>query len=478
MWCKTGNARAAAAVLMTIGLLAGCGGSGDEKDPAAKAEPSAGEWKPWVLSSGADVPVAPPPREGSAAARRDEQALAAIVAGRTAGQERRAREQAQDTVVEPWMSRAMAFVAERVKNPPLSSRAYGLVSVAMHDAAIAAYHWKYRYKRRAPARDDALVDAPADPSYPSEYAAIAGAGSRVLAYLFPEAPRARLEIDAEDAAQARVLAGVSYPSDAAAGLKLGRDVARRVIAYAKRDGSTRRWDGKRPRGRGYWEPPPGSIARPVEPLAGTWKTWILRNGKQLRPPPPPAFDSAKFRAEASEVVRIRENLTAEQKRIATFWAGGQGTPLPAGVWDQVMLEYVPDQGLSVPRQTRVFALLNAAMDDAGIASWEAKFAYWGPRPISAIRDLGLDKDWKPYLDTPFFPGYVSGHSTYSGAAGQVLAHLFPGDAKLWRQKADEAGISRLYGGIHFRSDNVHGLRMGREIGRLAVRRAEQDGAES
>ncbi len=457
--------------------LGGCGGSDDAADAGAKAEPTAGAWTPWVLSSGADVEVAPPPRAGSAVARRDEQALRSATRNRTPATERLARAQAAETAVEPWMSQALQFVAERVKNPPVSSRAYGLVSIAMHDAAIAAWHWKYRYRRSAPSQDP-LVPRPADPSYPSEHAAIAGAASRVLEYLFPEAPKARLEIQAEDAAQLRVAAGVSYPSDAKAGLQLGHDVAQRVIAVAKRDGSQRVWDGKRPRGRGFWEPPPGSLARPVEPLAGTWKTWILRNGRQLRPPPPPAFGSAKFRAEAREVIRIGANLTAEQKRIATFWAGGQGTPLPAGVWDQVMLAYVPEQKLSVPRQTRVFALLNAAMDDAGIASWDAKFTYWNPRPMNAIRDLGLDRRWEPYLDTPFFPAYVSGHSTYSGAAGEVLAHLFPADAKLWRAKAQEAGISRLYGGIHYRADNVFGLRMGRDIGRLAVRRAERDGAES
>ena len=477
---RFGRAPAVVLACVIAAILGGCGGDSSDDGGASspKAEPTAGDWKPWVLRSGADIAVAPPPREGSAAARRDDQALADAIRRRTAAQEKAARKQAEDTVVAPWMSHAMEFVAERVKNPPVSSRAYGLVTIAMHDAAIAAWHWKYRYRRKAPSRDDALVGAPPDPSYPSEYAAIAGAGSRVLEYLFPEAPKARLELEAEDAAQARVLAGVSYPSDAAAGLKLGRDVARRVISQARRDGSSRRWDGRRPRGRGYWEPPPGSIARPVEPLAGTWKTWILRDGKQLRPPPPPAFGSAKFRREATELVRISRNLTREQKDIAEFWAGGQGTPLPAGVWDQVMLEYVPDQKLSVPRQTRVFSLLNAAMDDAGIASWDAKYAYWNPRPISAIRDLGIDPKWKPYIDTPFFPAYVSGHSTYSGAAGEVLAHLFPADAKLWRQKAREAGISRLYGGIHYRSDNVFGLRMGRAIGRLTVRRAEQDGAES
>lgn len=464
-------------MLVMVAVASGCGGSASGDNDAASAEPAAGDWAPWVLRSGADVVVAPPPRAGSAAAQRDEQQLAAATAGRTAAQERRARKQAADTVVAPWMSRAMAFVSERVKNPPVASRDYALVSIAMHDAAIVAWYWKYRYNRKAP-HVDAIVPRTADPSYPSEYAAIAAAGARVLEYLFPEAPKARLEIEAEDAAQLRVQAGVSYPSDTAAGLKVGREVARRVIAQARHDGSQRVWDGRRPRGRGRWEPPPGSIARPVEPLAGTWKTWILRGGSQLRAPPPPAYNSAKFRAEAREVVQLRANLTPEQKRIATFWAGGQGTPLPAGVWDQVMLAYVPDQKLSIPRQTRVFALLNAAMDDAGIASWDTKYAYWSPRPENAIRDLGLDRGWKPYIDTPFFPSYVSGHSTYSGAAGQVLAYLFPGDAKLWQSKADEAGISRLYGGIHYRSDNVFGLRMGRDIGRLAVQRGKRDGADS
>jgi membrane-associated phospholipid phosphatase len=429
-----------------------------------------------VLDSPSEVKVPPPPRPGSPAAARDERGLRAAVRGRAARDEARLRARSRESAVDPWLPFAMQFVSERVKNPPVSSRAYGYVSVAMHDAAVASAYWKYRYRRKRPAGDP-LISAPDEPSYPSSYAAIAGAGSRVLAYLFPEAPRVRLEAQAEDVADLRVAAGVNHPSDARAGLALGRGVAERVIAHAKRDGSTRKWDGKRPRGRGYWDPPPGSLARPVEPLAGTWGTWVMKDGSQFRAPPPPKFGSPKFLAEARELVRIRENLTPQQKRIATFWAGGQGTPLPAGVWDQVMLEYVRGKGLSVPEQTRVFALLNVAMADAGVASWDTKFTYWNPRPLNGVRDSGVDRDFKPFLDTPFFPAYVSGHSTYSGAAEEVLAHLFPEDADLFRTKAREAGISRLYGGIHWRSDNTHGLRMGRKVGRLVVRHAQRDGAE-
>lgn len=466
------------AMVMATAIGVGACGAADRPVAVAApdAEPTAGAWKTWVLKSPSEVPVAPPPQADSAAAARDVRELNAAVAARTAAQEKLAREQATQSVVEPWLGRAMLLVSQREKNPPAASRAYALVAVAMHDAALAAYHWMYRYNRKAPQRDP-VVTAGSDPSYPSAGAAIAGAASRVLSYLYPEVPQARYDQDADDAARLRVVAGTAYPSDASAGLELGRAIGERVVAGARRDGSDREWDGKRPRGRGYWEPPPGSLARPVEPLAGTWDTWILRNGRQLRPGPPPAYDSAKFRAEATEVVRMSEKLTAEQKRIARFWAGGQGTPLPPGVWNQVMFAYVRDERLSIPLQTRVFALLNVAMHDAGVAAWDAKYAYWNLRPENVVGELGIKKNWKPLLDTPFFPAYVSGHSTYSGAAGEVLAHLFPSDAKLWQSKADEAGISRLYGGIHYRSDNVAGLRMGRQIGRLVVRHAERDGAE-
>jgi membrane-associated phospholipid phosphatase len=110
-----------------------------------------------------------------------------------------------------------------------------------------------------------------------------------------------------------------------------------------------------------------------------------------------------------------------------------------------------------------------ALADAGVAAWDAKYTYWQPRPINVIHDLGLAPAWHPLLETPVFPSYVSGHSTYSGAAAEILAFAFPDDAELFRAKAREAAISRLDGGIHFRSDVEVGLRMGRRIGDLAVR---------
>ena len=459
----------------TIAALSGCGGSDAPASP--RAEPSAGDWKTWVLSSSDQLGVPPPPAKGSAAASAELAELERLTRGRSAAIEREARAGNGQGAIGQWMDVNFELVAARAKDPPAASRAYGLLSVAMYDATVAAWRAKYRYRRKAPEDVEALFAAAPDPSYPSEHAAIAGAASRVLAYLYPERPAARLDAMADGAARSRVAAGMSYPSDARAGLNLGRRVADAVIARARSDGSQRRWNGERPRGHGSWEPPPGSLARPVSPLAGTWQPWLMKSGRQFRSPPFPAYGSAAYLAEAKVVQDTKANLTPGQKKIAEFWAGGQGTALPPGIWNQVVLAYMRRSPLSLPRTTRVLALLNVAQADAGVAAWDTKYAYWVTRPENAIRDLGLDRSWTPYIKTPFFPAYVSGHATYSGAAGEVLAHPFPADAKLWRARAEEAAVSRVYGGIHFPKDGSEGLRMGRKIGALAVARARADGAE-
>jgi len=464
----------ATAVVLAALAVGGCGE--DDAPAGPRAEASAGTWRTWVLSSPGQIAVPAPPTEDSAEAKAELAELRRLGRSRTAAVEREVRAWDGPAGIERWMAVNFELVAARAKDPPAASRAYGLLSVAMYDAVVAAWHAKYRYRRDLPTDVGALLAPGPDPAYPSEHAVIAGAASRVLAYLYPERPAARLDLMAQQAARSRVVAGVSRRSDASAGLALGRQVADAVIAYARRDGSQRRWDGRRPRGQGAWKPPPGSLARPVSPLAGTWKTWVMTSGRQLRSPPFPPSGSPAYRAEAQAVADTKAGLTAEQKRIARFWAGGQGTALPPGIWNQVTLSSLRRSPLSLPRMARVLALLNVAQADAGVAAWDTKYAYWVTRPENAIRDLGIDRRWTPYIDTPFFPAYVSGHAAYSGAAGEVLAHLFPRDAKLWRAKAREAAVSRVYGGIHFPLDGSEGLRMGRRIGALVVARARADGA--
>jgi membrane-associated phospholipid phosphatase len=170
---------------------------------------------------------------------------------------------------------------------------------------------------------------------------------------------------------------------------------------------------------------------------------------------------------------MRATLTPELRRVARFWAGQGQNALPPGVWNAIALEHLDREGWGTARAARALALLNVALADAGIAAWDAKYAYWSPRPENAIPALGLVRRFKPLLPTPPFPGYVSGHAAFSGAAAEVLAHLFPAAAGELRRQAAEAAESRLWGGIHFRSDSTVGLRMGRRIGELAVARARE-----
>lgn len=477
-----GSGRRLLAVVLSIGLLGAACGDDDDGNGAtapggveAKAEPTAGEWKTWVLTSPTQFPVQPPPSSDKA----DDDELKALVAQRTPEVADFVRKWSGDgePVSAPWMQMALEFISAREKDPAASSRIYALVAVAAYDAMVATWHYKYEFNREAPDVVERLADPGPDPSYPNEHAAIAFATADVLAYLFPERPALRLTEDAEQAADSRVLAGAARRSDVEAGRTLGKKVAEAVIAYAKADGSDKEWDGKRPGGRPrYWEPPTGKTANPVSPLAGQWKPWVMSSGDQFRPPPPPAFGSPEFKAAAEELVKIKNELTEEQKKKATFWAGGQGTPLPAGVWNEVTLAYLRDLRPTEPQAERVMALGNVAMADAGIAAWDAKYAYWDPRPENGIQDLGLDPTWKPFIDTPFFPSYISGHATYSAAIAEVLSFIFPAREKDFRDKALEAATSRAWGGIHWSLDSTVGIDVGTKIGQAVVEHAKKDGA--
>jgi hypothetical protein len=195
----------------------------------------------------------------------------------------------------------------------------------------------------------------------------------------------------------------------------------------------------------------------------------MTTGSQFRPGPPPAFESPEWQAEADEIVRVNEELTDDQIRIARFWADGAGTDTPPGHWMRIAMELVVRDRLSLAATARLLAHLSMAQADAFIACWDAKFTYWSGRPT------GLIPGFASTIITPNFPSYTSGHSTLSGASAEVLSAFFPADAVTLEAQSEEAALSRLYGGIHWRSDNEVGLEVGRRIGQLAVQRATGDG---
>ncbi|MGH9265590.1 MAG: phosphatase PAP2 family protein [Acidimicrobiales bacterium] len=479
-------AAAGLACLAMASVMVACGDDGGSPmDAVVRAEPTAGTWKTWVLSSGSEIQVPAPPPEDSDQAKADLDAVKEAADRRTAGTQAVVDRWSGPLPTKPWTEVMFRAIEKSSKNPPLSSRNGALIHVAMYDAVLASYHWKYQYNVEAPEGVDTLVPASPDPSYPSEHAAIAGAAARVIAHLYPGEAALRLEEMAEEAAQSRVDAGTNTPSDVEAGLALGRAVADKVIAYAQTDGAGTPWNGRRPAGVGsgprFWEPPPGTNAQPTDPEAAKWKAWVLASNNQFRPPPPPAYNSAPFRASAQKLLDIKRNLTEEQKRIAKFWEGAQGSVQPAGIALGVAMGDVEKAAAegdvasrwTIPRSARAMALLNVTMADGGIAVWDAKYTYWYPRPVNGIRDSGIDRTWEPFVPTPFFPAYPSGSAGYAGGVEAVMNYLFPHNAAEHNRRAEEQALSRQYAGIHWDFDAVS-IDGGRQISQLVIDKVEND----
>ena len=227
-----------------------------------------------------------------------------------------------------------------------------------------------------------------------------------------------------------------------------------------------------PAGPGVWEPtPPGFVDPPLEPLAGTWAPWVIPSVVGARPGPPPAYGSPAWQAEVAAVQEAVARRTPAQEVAAHFWAGGPGTVTPAGLWIEIARDLIRRDGLGSAPAARMLALTSAALHDAFVCCWDAKFAYWVARPITADPHLAV------LFPTPPFPSYTSGHSTISSAAATALGHLFPADEYDLRRRADEARDSRLWAGIHFPIDNEVGASKGAAVGRLVADYARHDGAE-
>lgn len=371
-------------------------------------------------------------------------------------------------------------------NPVYAARAYSYVSAAQYDALKAAWYWKFQFNRLSPAKNDksitAIMPVTDLPSYPSEDAVISGVTVDMLKSLFPAAVE-EITLKAAEQRNAALWSGKSTASDVAAGLALGKSVATIFLARAAGDGmrtaggSATQWkamaDSAATRGEIAWTSKEIPARPPMLPLFGQVRAWNMTAADIVaeRPAPPPSTGSQKMKDETAEVRRTIENLTNAQLAIAQKWNDGAGTYSPPGHWNDLALEYVRDARMSEVRAARVFALLNMAMHDAGVGCWEAKYHYFNPRPSQ------LDPSIKTKIGIPNFPSYTSGHSTFSAAASGVLSYLFPSGASSFAAMRDEAGISRMYGGIHFRSDIDAGKLHGEKIAGYTLAFAKGDGAQ-
>jgi len=351
-----------------------------------------------------------------------------------------------------WTEQTLRLIQKYQQNPQRAVRALALVHAVMHDAFVLA------------ARDSGSATA--------GLLAAHRAVSLTLAYLYPYESVAWIE--GKGLALSHTWAGVQRVGSARLEreLQIGEQVAGDAIRRALTDGSDRRTAAPPPPSPdpGRWRAtPPLSIHIPQEPLAGEWRAWVRESG-EFQPPPPAVYDSPEFWTEAEEVYRVWKNLTPKQRAIADDWNLQAGSVTPPGVWNQRAIELIRSEMLSPAAAARVLAALNIAMNDAAIACWRAKYRWWKVRPVTVIRER-FDANFLPHLVTPPHPSYVSGHASVSGAAEVALAAFFPARKSALRAYAEEAALSRLWGGIHYRSDNDEGLRLGRKIGERVAKQA-------
>jgi hypothetical protein len=310
---------------------------------------------------------------------------------------------------------------------------------------------------------------------------VAEAADTVLDYLYPA------QAATFDAQLGAALAAIPDGQSKTDGIALGQQVAQEIIALRANDGSSNTVTDNGSTAVAQWQPTAPGYATAVTPQWANVTPFALESSGQFLPPPPPALDSAAYAAAVNETESLgagnSTTRTADQTQIALYW------------WNSIADQVAQSAGDSMAEDAQLLAELNVAEADAAIAAWNSKYTYNAWRPITAIQNAneignpGITQNptWTPLITTPPFPEYVAGHPTFSAAAAQVLDSFFgsnyafsytdpslgrtPGVTRSFTsfdEAAQEAGMSRIYGGIHFSFSIDAGFTLGQQVGDWAL----------
>ena len=380
---------------------------------------------------------------------------------------------APDPVIE-WNQTTLNAIATDADAPTVASRALAMESLAVYDV-ISAIDGTPGYLIKVTAPADASADA-----------AVAAAADTMLDTLYPA------QAATFDAQLATELAAIPDGQGKSDGVALGVEVAQDIIALRANDGSSDTVIDNGSTAVGQWRPTAPGFANAVTPQWADVTPFALESSDQFLPPPPPALDSAAYAAGVSETAILgcgdSTTRTAAETQAALFWNLQPGTDTPPGEWNSIADQVAQTQGDSMATDAQLLAELNIAEGDAGIAAWNSKYTYNGWRPITAIENadeignpgITQDSTWTPLITTPPFPEYVAAHPVFSEAAAQVLDSFFgsnyafsttspslPGvtlSFSSFDAAAQNAGDSRIWGGIHFPFSVDAGFTVGQEVG--------------
>ena len=387
---------------------------------------------------------------------------------------------AQNIVVD-WNAIAITAAGAAGQNGHLQERSLAITSVAVSDAVNAITKNYTRYGSRL-----------TPPAGTSTTAAALGAAYRALTQLLPS----QTQFLDTMLAQSLAKSGVS-PGDP--GFVFGEAVADEIVTMRAADGAAQAqypYTAPNAGAPGVWGPTPPAFAAALLPGWGFVQPWVLKSAAQFRPDESPDLTSRRYGRDLNEVKEIgalnSATRTAEQTNIARFWLA------PAVViWNGVLRQVALELGLNESEAARDFALMNVAGADARIACWDTKYAFNFWRPVTAIQRADedgnpateADPGWTPLIATPNFPEYVSAHTTGSSAMATVLRLLFdddpgvaftatsptnPGFERHWATFSEgvrEVIDARVYSGIHFRSSDERGAKLGRQVARFAAMHA-------
>ena len=356
--------------------------------------------------------------------------------------------------------------AEGLASPAWQQKARDLISAA-NLAAVQATHVypilgvaQYLAVQRA----QAAIIGGGRQRLEADRGAVAGASFVTMSYLFPASVQTFVDLET---AQANAGPGQPHPAFAA-GEAIGRAVGAQIVARAIADHFNDPNTAVPPPGgtaAGFWTPnAPGQMVAGGT-LPGT-TPWFLTSSDQFKPDPHPPFGSTDFNDALAEIRHISDTRTADQIHIATIWALSNGTPTTSGFWLAVPTDssWVAQHNLSERETTHLYALLSSTMFDAQIGCWDEKLRSWLVRPwkadpaITTFLPVGM----------PNHPSYPSGHSCLSSSAASVLSMFFPEHTAQLDAMVVQAGLSRMYGGIHYRFDISAGQTLGRNVARFTI----------
>lgn len=385
---------------------------------------------------------------------------------------------AADNAVLTWSDQALNAIRLARTPPPIAAHHLATVHAAIYDSVNGFTRTHQPWQGRAVAPAGASMDA-----------AIATSAYTVINALWGQAANPQIYRSAYDQALAAIPDGPAK-SD---GIAFGRQIAEAVLAIRAKSGWNKPIEGVfSSTDAGKWRETPPGFRPPVLPHWTKVVPFVMKSPDQFRPAPPPAVDSPEHAEEIAFVNKVGARDNAERTEYETlaapFWADDLGSATPPGHWNVIAHDLTRRNQLTVPETARLFALLNLACADAGISCWDTKYHYSTWRPETAIREVTKEinphavahPEFIPLMASPAFASYTSGHSTFSSAGSRILERYFrtddieftttsdglPGAVRSFKKLSDarkEIGMSRVWGGIHFMSDNLVGQEVGLKL---------------